>query len=78
MPIVNGLEQEYRGELSVIYVSMDEAEGREIARDYGVIGTPTILLLDGEGNQVQVLRGSIPALLVEGAVEDLVRQQGGE
>jgi len=76
MPKVNDLEQDYRGQLGVIYVSMDEAEGRDIAGEHGVLGTPTILLLDGEGEQFQVLRGSIPTPLIEQAVEDLLAAEG--
>ena len=60
MPIVNGIEREYRAQLNVVYVSMDEEEGQEVARGYGVIGTPTILLLDDQGEQVNIVQG-VPA-----------------
>ena len=71
-PIVNGIKRQYRGRLDVVYVSMDDRDGKELARQRGVVGTPTILLLDLEGNQVNVLRGSLPLSLIEQAVEDLV------
>jgi thioredoxin-related protein len=71
-PIVDGIRREYRGRLDVVYVSIDRSDGKELAREYGVVGTPTILLLDSEGNQVNVLRGSFPPSLVEQAVEDLL------
>jgi thioredoxin-related protein len=71
-PIVDGIRREYRGRLNVVYVSIDRSDGKELAREYGVVGTPTILLLDSEGNQVNVLRGSFPPSLVEQAVEDLL------
>ena len=82
-PIVDGIKREYRRRLDVVYVSMDERGGKELAREYGVVGTPTILLLDSEGNQVSVLRGSLAQPLIEQAVEDLVVQEtitarGGE
>jgi thioredoxin-like negative regulator of GroEL len=73
-PIVDGIKREYRGRLSVVYVSLDRADGKELAKEYGVVGTPTILLLDSEGNQVNVLRGAFPAPLIEQAVEDLLAQ----
>ena len=80
---MDGIKREYRGQLDVVYVSMDERDGKELAREYGVVGTPTILLLDSEGNQVSVLRGSLAQPLIEQAVEDLVVQEtitarGGE
>ena len=57
---MNGIEREYRAQLNVVYVSMDEQEGVDVARDLGIMGTPTILLLDEKGEQVNVIRG-VPA-----------------
>ncbi len=73
-PIVDGIEQKYRRHIDVVYVSVDESEGKELAREYGVIGTPTFLLLDSEGTQVNVLRGSLPAPVIEQAIEGLIAQ----
>lgn len=72
---MDGIKREYRRRLDVVYVSMDEQGGKELAREYGVVGTPTILLLDSEGNQVNVLRGSLVQPLIERAVGDLVAQE---
>jgi thioredoxin-related protein len=69
---VDGIKRRYRRRLDVVYGSMDERGGKELAKEYGVVGTPTILLLDSEGNQVNVLRGSFPRSLIEQTVEDLV------
>ena len=71
-PIVDGLKRKYRGQLNVVYVSMDRTVGKEQAEEYGVIGTPTLLLLDSEGNQVSVLRGSLPPAQIEQAIQDLL------
>ena len=57
---MDGLRREYRGQLNVVYVDIDRSDGKELARKHGVVGTPTLLLLDSEGNQVNVLRGSFP------------------
>ena len=72
---MDGIRREYRGRLNVVYVSIDRSDGKELAREYGVMGTPTILLLDSEGNQVNVLRGSFPPPLIKQAAEDLLAQQ---
>jgi thioredoxin-related protein len=82
-PIVDGIKREYRGRLNVVYVGLDKPDGKEVAKQYGVVGTPTMLFLDSEGNQVNMLRGSFPWLLIEQAVMDLLAQQavtasGGE
>ena len=71
---MNGIKREYRGWLNVVYANVDRSDGEKLAKQYEVVGTPTILLLDGEGNQVNVLRGSLPPPLIERAVEDLLVQ----
>jgi len=71
-PIVDGLKRQYRGQLNVVYVSMDRTAGKEQAKEYGIVGTPTLLLLDSEGNQVSVLRGSPAPAQIEQAIEDLL------
>ena len=69
---MDGIKREYRGRLNVVYASMDHRDGKELAREHGVVGTPTILLLDSDGNQMNVLRGSLPPALVGQAVEGLL------
>ncbi|MBN1955039.1 MAG: thioredoxin family protein [Anaerolineae bacterium] len=75
MPIVNEIEDDYGRRLDVIYVSQDEEQGRETAHEYGIVGTPTILLLDRSGEPFQVLRGTLPAAVVEQAVQDLLAME---
>ena len=55
-------------------ISMDEEEGVNIAHELGVIGTPTVVLLDCEGSIVNRLQGVIPQPLIEEAVEELIEQ----
>jgi thioredoxin-related protein len=69
MPIVNGVEREYGRRINVIYVSMDEPEGLDFARGLGVVGTPTILLLDEDGLIINSLRGVVADVQVEQAVD---------
>ncbi len=71
---MDGIRQKYRRQLNVVYVSMDQSEGKELARERGVMGTPTFLLLDSEGNQVSILRGSLPLPVIEQAIEELIAQ----
>ena len=73
-PIVDGIEQKYKKHIDLVYVSVDETDGKELAREYGVMGTPTFLLLDSDGTQVNILRGSLPAPVIEKAIEDLIAQ----
>jgi thioredoxin-related protein len=72
---VDGIKREYRGRLNVVYVDIGRADGKERAKEYGVMGTPTLLLLDSEGKQVNVLRGSLPPQVIKQAIEDLLAQE---
>ena len=71
---MNGIKREYRGRLNVVFVSLDRSDGRRLAKQYEVVGTPTILFLDREGSQVNVLRGALPAQLIKQAAEELLAQ----
>ncbi len=73
-PSVNGIKRERGRQIKVVFVSMDQAKGKALAKQHGVVGTPTILLLDSVGEQVNVLRGLYPPSLVEQAVEELLAQ----
>ncbi len=73
-PIVNGIKREHKRRLNVVYVNIDRPEGKEVAKQYGIVGIPTILLLDDEGNQVNVLRGTLPSSLIEQTVRDRIAQ----
>ncbi len=73
---MDGIKREYRGQSNVVYVDLDRARGKETAREYGVMGTPTLLFLDSEGNSVHMLRGSLSQAAVERVVEDLLSQNG--
>ncbi len=69
---MDGIKRRYGRQIQVIYVSMDQQKGKEIAKQHDVVGTPTILLLDRDGNRVNILRGSLPPPLIEQAVVDLL------
>lgn len=75
-PIVDGIKREYRGRLNVVYLDITRTRGEEMAREYNIMGTPTLLLLDSEGNQVNVLRGWLSKSALERAVDDLLAQSG--
>lgn len=72
---MDGIKREYRGRLNIVYVDVGRSDGKQLARERGVTGTPTILLLDREGRQVNVLRGSFPPEMIEQAVEELLAEE---
>ena len=72
---MDGIKREYRGQLDVVYVNIVRADGKELAKQHGVVGTPTILLLNSEGDRMNMLRGVLPPSVIEQAVEDLLAQE---
>jgi len=72
---VDELKHKYRGQINVVYVSVDRSKGKELAREYGVIGTPTILFLDREGNQVNGMRGALSQATIEQAIKKLLARR---
>ncbi len=52
-PIVNGLEQEFGDRIAIRRVNADKENGPAIVRAYNILGHPTILFIDGAGQEVQ-------------------------
>jgi thiol-disulfide isomerase/thioredoxin len=73
-PVVDRLQHKYRHRVDFIYVNVSQDEGQRLGREHGVIGTPTLLLLDSEGERMNLIRGSPPESVLEQAVSDLVGQ----
>lgn len=51
-PIVDGIEQEYEGQLLVIRLNIQEEVGRELAPVYMFEYTPTFIFFDAQGNEL--------------------------
>lgn len=51
-PVVDGLEQELKGQLTVIRLNIQENVGRELAPVYGFEYTPTFIFFDAQGNEL--------------------------
>jgi thioredoxin 1 len=61
-PIVDGIEEEYQGKLTVIRVNVQEPETRPLLARYNFQYTPTFILFDGNGAEVY---RSVGALIPE-------------
>jgi thiol-disulfide isomerase/thioredoxin len=71
-PVVDEIRRKYGRQVNFVYVNVSQDEGEKIGREHGVIGTPTLLLLDSEGRRTNILRGTLPKSIIEQAVRDLV------
>jgi len=57
---VNGLKDEFPGELQVVSVDVQSALGRELVREYGSY-TPTFVFYDGQGIELWRSVGTLDA-----------------
>ena len=59
-PIVDGLEERIGTQVQFARVDIFGEQGQQLAGRYGVVATPTYLLLDGGGNVVYRQVGGAP------------------
>lgn len=51
-PVVDGIEREYKRELRVIRVNIQDTKGRQLAEVYDFEYTPTFIFFDQQGQEV--------------------------
>ena len=56
-PIVDGIEEKYGGDFAVVRINNATEEGKEIAREHGILGQPTLLFFDKTGRETRRLMG---------------------
>jgi hypothetical protein len=56
-PIVDGIERDLEGRAQVVRLSVLSDVGSKAARRYGVMGVPTVIVFDGQGNVVEQASG---------------------
>jgi thiol-disulfide isomerase/thioredoxin len=74
-PVIDEIRDTYDRQLEVVYATIDEPEGKELAHRYGIIGYPTMLLLNSDGEEVGVLRGVVPKTALVKMVDELLDQE---
>lgn len=55
---MNGIQEEFSGQLSIVSADVQSPLGRELSRDYGSF-TPTFVLFNGEGEELWRMVGTI-------------------
>ena len=76
-PVVDRLEEELEG-VRVVRVSVGSPEGSRLARQMGVRGVPTLLLVDGAGNTLVTQVGRLQRSPVIEALDALQIAQARE
>ncbi len=69
MPIVNGLEDEFVGEVDVMRLNADEGENAALQNRYGLRGHPSFAVLDETGAVVERFYGPQSAGTLREAME---------
>jgi thiol-disulfide isomerase/thioredoxin len=67
-PIVDGLEQEFEGQLVVIRVDIQSQAGSQLTSRFGSRVSPTFIFFDAVGNEMWRSFGSIDADQVRAAL----------
>lgn len=57
MPIVDGLEAEFEGNVAVLRLTADEAANARLQAQYGLRGHPAFAVVDGQGRISQTFVG---------------------
>ena len=68
-PIVDGIEEEYAGELLVLQVNVQSETGKDFAREFGSF-TPTFVFLDAQGDELWRSLGTLDAEQVRSSMQN--------
>jgi thiol-disulfide isomerase/thioredoxin len=74
-PIVDEVKKNYGRKMNFVYVEMHTPQGKEEAREAGVMGTPTFMLFDGDGELVFKFQGVQQRVILEKYLDDLLARE---
>ncbi|MDB5081676.1 MAG: hypothetical protein JWP00_3600 [Chloroflexi bacterium] len=73
-PVVNGLKQKYSNNVRFADLDYNDRTNRPLVEKYRVVGHPSFLLLDGQGNQTKRWVGIVTAADLESALSQVTSQ----
>lgn len=71
---MDGLEQDLAGKAEVVRLDVTSQVGRRAAASYGVRGTPTLIVVDGQGQPVLVQLALVRPGPVKEQIDTLLAQ----
>lgn len=74
-PIVDGLEQQYQGQIAVQRINAIAGDGPAIMKTYHILGHPTVLIFDRQGQEVKRLMGVQPAEEIENVLKEVLKAE---
>jgi hypothetical protein len=73
-PIVDGLERDLDGKATVLRLDVTSRLGRQAAASYGVRGTPTLIVVDGQGQPVLTQVALVRPGAVKRSIDTLISE----
>ena len=73
-PIVDGVEEKYKGQLAIKRINANEGDGPLIMEEYNIPGHPVTLLFDRTGKEVRRFVGPDTIENIELAVEQTLEE----
>jgi thioredoxin-related protein len=74
-PIVNEVKGSYGDKVNFEFVDLSTTDGKERGREVGVMGTPTFVLLDSQGETVYQIQGVYPRSVLEQHLDELLARE---
>lgn len=71
---MDGLEQDLSGKATVLHLDVTSRLGRQAAASYGVRGTPTLIVVDGQGQPVLTQVALVRPGAVKRSIDALVSE----
>ena len=72
LPIVNGLEEEFSGELTVLRLDAAEPENTRLMQEYGLRSHPSFVALDKNGRVIQAFVGPQSEEVLRAVIQVLI------
>lgn len=76
-PVVSELANEYRGDLYVSYVDIDNPENRGLVSRYGASSIPLMIVFNDQGEVIAALRGVTDVNVMRSAIDDALNASTG-
>ncbi len=54
---MDGLEETYGDEFKIVRINIDKSDGVKLAREHGIIGQPSYIFFDREGEEIRRMAG---------------------
>ncbi|RLC74439.1 MAG: hypothetical protein DRI81_13800 [Chloroflexi bacterium] len=68
-PIVNRLEESYKGEFNFVRIDVTKPNGEKLAREHGIVGQPNYVFFDSANQETRRMSGSQPLDVMAAQVE---------